>query len=58
MGQRDKNRKAKPRKVIDDEHFQLGQKGDTEFSKGLAETHQLINDHYFEGTIDQRKQED
>lgn len=58
MGKEEKKVRPEASRSIADEHYQLGNKGDTEFSQGLAETHKLITDHYFEGTIDQRKEED
>lgn len=39
---------------IAENHYELENKGNSEVDKGLAATHKLVTDHYFEGTIDQR----
>jgi len=49
-------RKVQPEdsRNIAENHYELDNKENTEFNKGLKETHKLVTDHYFEGTIDQK----
>lgn len=39
---------------ISENHYELENKENTEFDKGLAATHRQVRDHFFEGTIDQK----
>lgn len=49
-------RKVDPKdsRNVAEKHYELENKGETEFDQALKETHKLVTDHYFEGTIDQK----
>lgn len=51
-----KEKKVYPKdsREIAEKNYQLENEENTDYDKGLATTHKLITDHYFEGTIDQR----
>jgi len=39
---------------VPENNYELESEAETEYDKGLAETHKQVTDHFFEGTIDQK----
>lgn len=56
VAQNKKHINSKDSEEVADKYFESSDhKGKSQIEKGLAETHEQVEDDYFEGTIDQKK---
>ncbi len=53
----DKKKKEDETRVASEYYQASYYNGKSQFEKGMAETHEQVSDTYFEGTIDQEKEE-
>ncbi|GAA0453718.1 YozQ family protein [Alkalibacillus silvisoli] len=54
MGQKKKKSNKASHKIAEENYKNEHYEGDTQFEKGLAETHEQVSDDYHEGTIDRK----